>query len=343
MKKLFLPALVFILLSALSLAVAGCGKTSATQTVTRSVTVPPRAPFVCHPRHPAEGGECIRQELEYDGITPAAPELGATFGAARHGQCIDISRYQPYPAFRELAREGIICVIVQGADDGSESNPYFDSQVRSAHEAGLQVGVYVFAEGDVGFEQADALERVAAPERSRITLGAWVDTEVPSAYPKACAIAEVLRRSFYIVGDYGSPGTVPAWMNYCGMLDYPAEWGGGPAYPAPGFSSASVKLRQWCGTCQLVGVGEVDRDEDLGVIALSHPKPRPKPKPKPTHAQLEAYLRALDALLGAHTRADPHGHNCASPPYHHAYPSARYDPACEQWAHEAAATRRALR
>lgn len=298
------------------LALAGCGK-SATQTV----TFQEQAPFVCHPRQPPEMGECIRQELEHHGVKPANPKFGA-FAPTLHGhtQGIDISRYQPHPAFRELYREGIRFVIVQGADNAHASNPFFASQVREAHEAGMQVGVYIFAEGDSSTAQADTLIAVAASERSRITLGAYVDAEVGSAYPRACGIVSVLEHHFWIVGVYGSPGTYEGGA--CGVA-WPAEWGFSLASPLPGFSFASMKLRQWCGTCQVSGVGEVDRDEDLGALALSHIKPKPTPN-----------RHELDALLGAYSKRNPHGHNCAKPPYRHAYSSARYDHACAVWAHE---------
>lgn len=68
-------------------------------------------------------------------------------------------------------------------------------------------------------------------------------------------------------------------------------------------------------------------------LSIAHPPLRaPAPKPKPSPSQR---LRALDALLGAYSKRNPHGHNCQHPPYKHAYPSARYDHACEVWAQEA--------
>lgn len=320
MKVRCLAALVVLLVF------AGCGK-SATHTVTQTVKA---APFVCHHRIPAQAGECIRQELEYEGVKPAAPRLSLRFGAAFHAQGIDISRWQPHPAFRELYREGIRFVIVQGADNCSESNPFFDSQVRSAHEAGMKVGVYVFAEGCEAAGQAAALEHAAASERSRITLGAHVDAEVPAAYPHACSIVADLSRHFYIVGVYGSPGTYGGGR--CVGVVWPAEWGGSLASPLPGYPFSAIKLRQWCGTCRLAGNdGEIDRDEDLGLLALAHTPVKPKPR-------LSA--SALDALLGAYSKRDPHGHNCQSPPFRHAYPSAAWDHACLVWARQVANLRR---
>ena len=241
------------------LAIAGCGGTAAT-TTTGTTT----APFVCHPKVPAQAGECIRQGLEHEG---AAPRATAPATATLRYQGIDISRWQPHPEFRRLYKEGIRFVIVQGADNDFQSNPFFDSQVRSAHEAHMKVGVYIFAEGAASSSQAHALERAARSERKRITLGAWVDAEVPSAYSHACGIAQELSHSFYIVGTYGSPGTYAGGR--CHGYTWPAEWGGGTAYPLNGYPFSAIKVRQWCGTCFLAGnAGQIDRDENLGLMAL---------------------------------------------------------------------------
>lgn len=283
----FVPVLVFMLV------LAGCGSSRA-PSVTH--TAGERAPFVCHHKVPAQLGECIRQELESNGVKPAAPRLSTRFGAAYHAQGVDISRWQPHPAFHELYRQGIRFVIVQGADNCSESNPFFDSQVRSAHEAGMAIGVYVFAEGCAASGQAAALERAAASERSRITLGAHVDAEVPSAYGQACSIVAALSRSFYIVGVYGSPGTYGGGR--CRGVVWPAEWGGGAVYPLAGYPFSAVKLRQWCGTCYLAGnAGQIDRDEDLGLLALAHPSPPPE-SPSQRRARLRRELAGHEQILG---------------------------------------------
>jgi Glycosyl hydrolases family 25 len=337
MRRLRLPTLLLILLAAL---LGACGKTLPTRTVTVQQHAPAITPFVCQPRVPPMMGECIRQELEHHNVKPARPKLGALAPALRgHVQGIDISRWQPHPAFRELYRQGIRFVIVQGADNAHASNPFFASQVREAHEAGMQVGVYIFAEGDSSTAQADTLVAVAARERSRITLGAYVDAEVPSAYARTCGIVSVLAHHFWIVGVYGSPGT---YRGGSCRYSWPAEWSSASASPLPGFSFASMKLRQWCGTCQMAGVGEVDRDEDLGAIALSHVRAKPKPKPL-TRRQAEALLVQVNRLLGAYDqRRNPHGHNCQHPPYPHAYPSAAYNHPCAVWAAEARALRRRI-
>jgi GH24 family phage-related lysozyme (muramidase) len=79
------------------------------------------------------------------------------------------------------------------------------------------------------------------------------------------------------------------------------------------------------------------RETEYRLLVANPPKP-----PVLTRKQLEARLRELDKLLGARTKADPVGHNCARPPYKHAYPSARYDNACATWAKEARETAKKL-
>lgn len=286
MRRILLIA--FAVVAACStLVAAGCGRT--TPPSPRPGAPAATTPFVCHPKAPAQMGECIRQELDAEGVKPTEPRLGTRIGVRAQG--VDISRWQPHPAFRELHRAGIRFVIVQGAEDCSESNPFFDSQVRAAHEAGMRIGVYIFAEGCSVLGQAAALDHAAASERSRITLGAYVDAEVPAAYPVACAITRLLHYHFRIVGTYGSPGTYRGGR--CIGVNWPAEWGLSLAIPLPGYPFSAVKLRQWCGTCVLAGnSGQIDRDEDLGLLELAHPKPRPKPRPPAERRRLIAHWTA---------------------------------------------------
>lgn len=282
-----------LLLPLLALLIVGCGGSSHTTSVhvpTTTVPVPTPAPFVCHHKVPAQMGECIRQELEHEGA--ARPKaLGLTpLTLAGRAQCIDISRWQPHPDFRLLYREGIRCVIDQGADNTFASNPYFGEQVRAAHAAGMKIGVYVFAEGGFPVYQANVLIAVARPYRSLISLGAWVDAEVSSAYPQACGVVSALARSFHVFGVYGSPGTYRGGR--CIGFVWPAEWGSGRAYPLPGYPFSAIKLRQWCGTCVLAGnPGQVDRNEDLGLIALSQPPETPAQHASRVHRARENRLQ----------------------------------------------------
>jgi hypothetical protein len=288
------------LLLMFALLIAACGGATVTTTLTVRIPASELAPPGCHHRLPAQMGECVRQGLEREAVKPSRPALGETFARGVHVQGIDISRYQPHPDFRELYREGIRFVIVQAADNNCACNPFFDSQVRAAHEVGMRVGVYVYVEGAAASEQAAALERVAAPERALITLGAWVDAEQADAYPRACGIAGALGRAFWIVGVYASPGT---WPGGSCVRVWPAEWGGGIAYPPTSWARSAIELRQWCGTCQLAGVGEVDRDEDLGALALAQARSK-RPNSVARDRVLVAYWTAeRRRVLAAYHRA----------------------------------------
>lgn len=281
--------------------------------------VPTKAPFVCQPQAAPAAGECQRQELAYRGIKPSATAPSFSLGRA---QGIDISRYQPHPAFRTLYSEGIRFVIIQTNAGGCACNPFFDEQVRDAHAAGLKVGVYVFVEASSASEQTDLLGRIAAPVRSLINAGAYVDTEVPGAYERGCEIVARLFSvwHFYTAGIYASNGTWPGYE--CQGFDWPAKWGG-LVSPLPGYPFSRTLLRQWCGTCYLNGVGETDRDEDLGLLARSTPS-----KPAPTHAEvltrehheLDAHYRLRAELHGDierhQCRLDKHGHGHETPHTH---------------------------
>lgn len=269
MKRIALVVLVGLL--------AGCGSTPAIHRAP--------APSVCRHRVPASMGECIKQELRSKGIRPAAPLATELFGVY-HGQCVDISRWQGFPSWGLIYQAGVRCVIVQ-TNDGGAHNPYFAAQVRGAISARLKVGVYVFLENASGSYQADVLGSVASSARGA-TLGAWIDVEVPGSYYHSCETAARLRAVWHyrIVGVYSSPGNMPYGIDYCSLFSWVAEWGGGGTYPLPGFPASSIKMRQWCGTCRLQGFGgEVDRDEDLGLMALAQPTP-------PTHGELQRQLYA---------------------------------------------------
>lgn len=84
-------------------------------------------------------------------------------------------------------------------------------------------------------------------------------------------------------------------------------------------------------------VGDCSVNE--GILSIHRVKPSPKPKPL-TKRQARAKLAQVNRLLGPYDhRRNPHGHNCQHPPYKHAYPSARFNGACAQWAREVRALR----
>jgi hypothetical protein len=128
----------------------------------------------------------------------------------------------------------------------------------------------------------------------------WADAEVPGAYQQACPYTARARSlGVHVYGVYSSPGLWPGYR--CAGYVWPAEWGGGAAYPLPGYPSSAIKVRQWCGTCRLAGFsGEVDRDEDRGVLALSRAAPSKAQRVAAERRQLERdyqFRRELRLLL----------------------------------------------
>src|ERR1035438_2632137 len=113
-----------LLLTLAATLLAGCGTKS---TVTAPTTTTP-APFVCHPKIPTPAGECIRQQLEAEGKTPARPLLTLT---APRAQCVDVSVWNGVPNF-----SGVRCVIIQ-TNDGGIHNSLFYAQVAAAKHAGV--------------------------------------------------------------------------------------------------------------------------------------------------------------------------------------------------------------
>lgn len=254
----------------LAVAVAGCGGSSPMGNIPAKYSQ--GHSFGCHHRTPAQAGECIQQELRAQGVQPAAPPLATELFGAVHAGCVDISRWQGSPNWRLVRLAGVRCVIVQ-TNDGGAHNPLFVAQVRGAHAAGLRVGVYLFVEsGSASYQVAVARSVARSVPSSYITLGAFADAEVTGAYAVTCAVVRDLHAYWRVVGVYGSPGTYRGGR--CIGVIWPAEWGGGRAYPLAGYPSSAIKFRQNCGTCHLAGFGgEVDRDEDLGLLALAPHKP----------------------------------------------------------------------
>lgn len=287
-----LAALVVVLL----LVLAGCG--AGHRHAAAPLTLAPRHALTapsestqapCRLRLPAEAGECIRQQH------PAPPpKLGSELRAPAP-QCVDISVYQGVPDFRA---GGVRCVIIQ-ANDGGFRNRLFDAQVAAAKRARIPWGVYTFlAPGESG--SLEATVALAMSNHLGRSLGLWADAEVSGAYEHACEYVGYARAGgVHIYGVYSSPGLWPGYR--CAGYIWPAEWSSSSAQPLPGYPSSAIKVRQWCGTCRPAGFpGEVDRDEALGIIALSHIAPT-------RHQQLVAAEARVRALL-----ADLHRHGCFS-------------------------------
>jgi Glycosyl hydrolases family 25 len=339
MKRFLFAALAALLL-------VGCGGAHPSPPASSHPTT--KAPFVCHPRLPAEGSECIRQKLEYEGVTPAAPStppakastptasaggaVEASLSLSFAPQCVDVSVYQRVPNFTEA---GVRCVIIQ-ANDGTYRNPLFSQQVQAAKRAHVPWGAYTFiAPGEAGAGQADIA--ISMSKGLGRTLGVWADAEVPGAYSEACPYtARARSASIHIYGVYSSPGLWPGYR--CAGYEWPAEWGTGPAYSLAGYPSSAIKFRQWCGTCTLAGIGEVDRDEALGLLALAHPAPTRAQTIARWHRELDGKYKRRIAERAFLTR-----HHCRQPPWHTAVglsgrPNGRYEHACHVELAHAAAT-----
>lgn len=299
------------------LLLAACGgssQTTTTATATSPVTAPATSPPRCVHRIPRGAGDCIKTELGEKNLKAVAPPT-----ASARTQGVDVSRWQGLPSFTASGQVGFS--VVQ-TNDGPVTNPFFGLQVASLNAHRIPWGAYTFLEGYSGARQADLADTISRG-RGR-TLGLWGDAEQGSAYPQACSYTAEASRAAHIVGVYGSPGTYRGGR--CRGFDWPAEWGSGRAYPLPGYPASATKLRQWCGTCRLAGFsGEVDRDEDLGLLALAHPKPS-------KHQQLAAAKHRTAVLL-----ADLHRHGCF-----HVHGRAAYR-LCPRWGgewrHEAARVR----
>jgi hypothetical protein len=329
MKRLSLAALAALL-------IAGCGTshTRATApvngptgptgaTAATGPIGPTRPPFTCHPKVPAQAGECIRQQEEYEGKTPAHPQtLRGTLPLSAFGSAgIDISVWQGVPNFLQARAAGLRFVIVQ-TNDGAHRNSVFFAQVRAIRSVGLPWGFYTFTEAYSGASQASIAVSMASGQGA--TLGGWSDVEVPGSYGHACEYVNYVRAHGYrIAGKYSSPGLVEGGA--CAGYDWPAIWGGGRAYPLRGYSQSATVVRQNCGTCRFNGVGgEVDRDEDLGLLALIAP-------PAPTHAQVVARWHR-ELKVHQRIRSELHvlieRHKCR--PGQHATP-ASYHTVCAYW------------
>jgi Glycosyl hydrolases family 25 len=311
-----------VLIAAMAaLLLVGCG---GHPTPPSRVVSPPATPFACHPKVPAQAGECIKQELLAEGILPSASKFGGAL-AVLAPRCVDISNWQGIPNFSEAKRAGVRCVIVQ-ANDGAFRNSFFALQVSAIKAAALPWGVYSFIEGFSGAAQANTAEEMSAG-RGR-TLGIWADSEQSSAYPQTCSYVDRAAQFAHIYGQYGSPGT--SRSGHCRGYDWPAEWGGGAAYPLPGYSSSATILRQRCGTCRLAGFsGEVDVDEALGILTLAHPAP--------SKTQLKAELYA-DYRLRSTLRNLLTKRRCRT-----THPTHGYAHTCRVWLDQGAAVNKAIR
>jgi hypothetical protein len=314
-KLLILAALCAALL------VAGCGGPSgrhptppvapgAAQPATTTLSFAEPNGSVCHTRNPPSLGECVQQALRSE----HKPTLTAP--ASVRPACADWSVYQG----GEPATSGLRCVIIQAAYGLNVERSVY-SQINDARRHGIPYGVYDF--GEPGVYAGDELSFIHSLAPSA-PLGYWFDAEVSGVFWRSCEFtsrAEDLGLRIFGVFSYPGGYAAGGGTRCAGKL-WASEWGVHAPYPFGGYPASAIVLWQDCGTCSRFGV-TTDLDVDEGLIALAKPKPKP------------GRLHQLDLLLGAHSRRDPWGHNCAHPPYRHAYPTAAYDAACATWAREA--------
>jgi hypothetical protein len=154
--------------------------------------------------------------------------------------------------------------------------------------------------------QADTAVRIA---RSLGVTGPVVDdAEVPLPSGFVSCVKKQIESDGYPAVEYTCPGCGEQHVGAVWIADYPIRPPG--TWVAHQFSD-DFDCRGIVTDCSV--------DEGITSILLA------KAKPSRT---------LLGELLGSHTARNPHGHNCANPPYKHAYPNARYDHACLIWSQE---------
>jgi GH25 family lysozyme M1 (1,4-beta-N-acetylmuramidase) len=282
--------------------------------------------LTCTTKDPPQANECVEQVMKAEGLKLTAP-----LTVPAPDQCVDLSQWQGwYPNL-----SGLHCVIIQAAF-GDVEEPSLHEQIRDAINHGIPYGVYDF--GEPGVSGGSELRYIAsiAPHAP---LGYWFDAEVSGVFWRSCEFtSEAQADGLHIFGVFSYPGGYAAGGGtHCAGYLWVSEWGVGGPSPFGGYPRSSIVLWQYSGHGDRFGV-TTDLDVNEGLIELGKPSPPPKPKPKRTRKQLQAYLGEIDRLLGAYSKANRHGHDCAHPPFHHAYSSARFDPACAQWAKEARET-----
>jgi hypothetical protein len=152
----------------------------------------------------------------------------------------------------------------------------------------------------------------------------WVRADERAGYRKPCLYSDWWEWTREL-----APALKRGGIRLASVLKWVASYVGHPQLLA-GFDA-----EQWTSRC-------LGRNLDCSLVLrsfLAGAQPPLKPPVRPPVKPPVPSLRALDALLGAHSARDLHGHNCQHPPYRHAYPSAAWDHACAVWAREARALR----
>jgi len=158
----------------------------------------------------------------------------------------------------------------------------------------------------------------------------WVHSEIKAGWRKPCVYSDWSEWTSQI-----RPILERARITRSQVWEWDAFYNGAP-HIDPGFDGT-----QW--TDRAYGRNLDESRVTRAFLSIAHPalvpapkprpkptpkpKPKPKPKPSPSRRRVE-----LGRLLGAYSKRNPHGHNCAHPPYKHAYPSAHYNRLCALWA-----------
>jgi len=189
--------------------------------------------------------------------------------------------------------------------------------IRRAYPRAHTVSIAVFA-----WDHAACLD-VEPGDAAPWEVPGWVRADEHAGYRKPCVYSDWSQWVNEV-----RPTLTRAGLSRANVYEWDASYTSRP-HLDPGFDAT-----QWTDRC-------LGRNLDCSLVLPSFlliarpPLNPPAPKPKPNRSQR---LRTLDALLGAHSGHN-HGHNCADPPYRHAFPSAAYDHACSVWSREARALR----
>jgi hypothetical protein len=195
-------------------------------------------------------------------------------------------------------------------------------QLRTSYPQAHVVSIAVFA-----WERAECLD-VEPGDAEPDQVPGWIRADERAGYRKPCLYSDYWEWTHEL-----APILVRNQIARSTIFEWVASYVGHPQL-LPGFDAD-----QWTDHC-------LGRSLDCSLVlrsflAAAQPPLRAPAPPAPPCRSCgnRQRLHQLDLLLGAHSRQDPWGHNCADPPYRHAYSSARFDHPCAVWAAEARALR----
>ena len=132
---------------------------------------------------PVEGvqvNDITEDDISWEGSTPSY--TGTAYTAMR---VVDVSDYQGEIDWVKVKAAGIDGAIIQAGrrgytKGGLTEDPRFDSNMRGALDAGLQVGVYFFSQAvnvKEAIEEAEMTLRMVSPYLDKLTLPVYYDWE----------------------------------------------------------------------------------------------------------------------------------------------------------------------